>query len=309
MQKTDFAFEILIHDDASTDGTADIIREYEKKYPDLIKPIYQVENQYSKGGGISIRFNFPRAEGKYIALCEGDDYWIDPFKLQKQVDFLEANPEYGLCYTDVDFLYQESKEIKKAVFESGIIPRTVDFEDHLIKKGYLAPCTWVFRKELVKFFDVRGFADGSFAILLDIFKNSKLYFLNKVTTVYRISKGSASRPKDERKTYFYEKGVFEVQKSYISKYDVNEKISRFIYSDAYFRLIKDALLFEDQSFVDEAKNFFFGLGLNADGLVYFCHRAIRTEEKLHIIQTSKFYKISNFFLSPLYLLKDKISKK
>src|SRR5690625_3999133 len=76
MQKCNFKFEVLIHDDASTDNTADIIKEYQAKYPDIIKPIYQAENQYSKGvRGINIRFNFPRAQGKYIALCEGDDYW------------------------------------------------------------------------------------------------------------------------------------------------------------------------------------------------------------------------------------------
>jgi len=97
MQKTTFAFEVLIHDDASTDGTADIIREYEKKYPDIIKPIYQTENQYSKGIKNTLTYQFPRAKGKYIAFCEGDDYWTDPYKLQKQADFLEANPEYNLC--------------------------------------------------------------------------------------------------------------------------------------------------------------------------------------------------------------------
>ena len=75
MQKTDFKYEILIHDDASTDNTAKIIREYEEKYPDLIKPIYQKENQWSKGNyRISSTFNIPRAKGKYIAFCEGDDF-------------------------------------------------------------------------------------------------------------------------------------------------------------------------------------------------------------------------------------------
>ena len=91
MQKTDFVFEILIHDDASTDKTADIIREYEAKYPDLIKPIYQTENQYSKGIGAPSIFQHPRVKGKYIALCEGDDYWTDPLKLQKQYDAMEAH--------------------------------------------------------------------------------------------------------------------------------------------------------------------------------------------------------------------------
>lgn len=91
MQKCDFEYEILIHDDASTDGTQDIIKEYQDKYPEIVKPIFQIENQLSKGvRAINATFNYPRAQGKYIALCEGDDYWTDPLKLQKQVDFLNS---------------------------------------------------------------------------------------------------------------------------------------------------------------------------------------------------------------------------
>lgn len=96
-QKTDFKYEILIHDDASTDNTADIIREYEKKYPELIKPVYQVENQYSKGVNITTEYHLPRLKGKYVALCEGDDYWTDPLKLQKQYDAMEMHPEVDIC--------------------------------------------------------------------------------------------------------------------------------------------------------------------------------------------------------------------
>ena len=103
MQQTDFDFEVLIHDDASTDGTQEIIKAYQENYPEIIKPILQSENQYSKGvRGINSTFNYSRAQGKYIALCEGDDYWTDPLKLQKQVDFLEANKEYSLCYHRVN---------------------------------------------------------------------------------------------------------------------------------------------------------------------------------------------------------------
>lgn len=102
MQKTDFPFEIVVHDDASTDKTAEIVREYEKKYPNIIKPIYELENQYSKPG-ISINdITFPYLRGKYIALCEGDDYWIDENKLQMQVDFLSKcllnNILFGLLF-------------------------------------------------------------------------------------------------------------------------------------------------------------------------------------------------------------------
>lgn len=98
MQETDFDYEILIHDDASTDGTGDILREYEKKYPDRVKPLIQTENQYSQGiDNISGAFNFPRVQGKYIFMCDGDDYWVSPHKLQKQVDYLEAHPDCCLC--------------------------------------------------------------------------------------------------------------------------------------------------------------------------------------------------------------------
>lgn len=93
MQKTNFNYEVIIHDDASTDGSVDIIQEYERKYPDIIKPIYQKENIYSKYISVEDKFLVPRTSGKYIAICDGDDFWTDSDKLQKQYDFLEANPD------------------------------------------------------------------------------------------------------------------------------------------------------------------------------------------------------------------------
>ena len=109
MQKVNFAFEVLINDDASTDGTAKIIREYEEKYPDIIKPTYQTENQYSQGVKINQTILFPKAKGKYIAFCEGDDYWVDPYKLQKQVDALENNPDCYFCVCRVDLIEENGE--------------------------------------------------------------------------------------------------------------------------------------------------------------------------------------------------------
>jgi glycosyltransferase involved in cell wall biosynthesis len=100
MQQTNFPFVAIVHDDASTDGSAAIIREYEGKYPNIIKPIYEIENQYSKRDGSVGRIMDEAIDAtgaKYVAMCEGDDYWTDPLKLQKQVDFMEENPEYVLC--------------------------------------------------------------------------------------------------------------------------------------------------------------------------------------------------------------------
>lgn len=98
MQKTNFRFEAIVHDDASTDGTADIIREYAGKYPDIIKPIIEKENLYSRHDGSLAKEMDKHMRGKYIALCEGDDFWTDSLKLQKQYDFMEAHPECSLCF-------------------------------------------------------------------------------------------------------------------------------------------------------------------------------------------------------------------
>jgi glycosyltransferase involved in cell wall biosynthesis len=97
MQKTTFKVEIIIHDDASNDGTAEIIREYEKQFPKLFFNVLHEENQYSQGKNVMLSL-FEKPRGKYVALAHGDDYWTDPNKLQKQVDFLEANEEYVLCF-------------------------------------------------------------------------------------------------------------------------------------------------------------------------------------------------------------------
>lgn len=116
-QKVNFKYEILIHDDASTDNTANIIRGYEEKYPDIIKPIYQAENQYSKGSYPSM-INLERAKGKYIALCEGDDYWTDCNKLQKQIDYMEQHKDCTLCFHNAKVINTDG-----VVINSRFLPR------------------------------------------------------------------------------------------------------------------------------------------------------------------------------------------
>lgn len=96
-QNTNFKYEVIVHDDASTDNTASIIQEYADKYPNIIKPILQKENQYSKGVRITEEYIYPKCNGKYIAFCEGDDYWCDENKLQKQVEVLETHQDYVAC--------------------------------------------------------------------------------------------------------------------------------------------------------------------------------------------------------------------
>lgn len=149
MQETSFPFEIIIHDDASTDGTSEIIQEYANKYPELFVTILQKENQWSKGGGsIYVRFVYPRAKGKYIALCEGDDYWTDPLKLQKQVDFLEANTNCDICFTyslKVDQFGKKLEEIQNL--------KLINYSQHDIltgKKYQTRTSTIVIRRYLIE---------------------------------------------------------------------------------------------------------------------------------------------------------------
>jgi glycosyltransferase involved in cell wall biosynthesis len=121
MQKTDFPYEVIVHDDASTDGTADIVREYERKYPGIIRGIYQKENQYSKGVVISREFIYPQVRGEFVALCEGDDYWTDPLKLQKQVDALRAHPELDGCAHRVLLLGGKRKRFAAPSLRSRVL--------------------------------------------------------------------------------------------------------------------------------------------------------------------------------------------
>lgn len=108
MQKTSFPFEVIVHDDASTDGTTAIVQEYARHYPDIIKPVIETENQWQKGGlkHIIKIMNEKYRKGKYIAFCEGDDYWTAPQKLQLQVDFLESHPEYSMCFHSAKKKYE-----------------------------------------------------------------------------------------------------------------------------------------------------------------------------------------------------------
>lgn len=149
MQETSFPVEILIHDDASTDGTDDIIRYYTARFPELVFPLYEEENQYSKPNHRHIDlYNFERARGKYIAYCEGDDYWTDPYKLHKQVDFLETHPDYSVCWHRCQRLYV--KDDKLADDSCGGLlhdKEGIDIDIPTLLSGwYTQPLTMVFRR-------------------------------------------------------------------------------------------------------------------------------------------------------------------
>lgn len=143
MQKTDFPWEVIVHDDASTDGSVSIIQEYAEHYPKIIKPIYQKENQYSRGLKPTY-FTSKKVQGEFIAFCEGDDYWLDERKLQIQADFLKKNSEYSVCGHDA-FIFDEEK-----ILELSKLPDRYKRDvsaDALSKGWFILTLTTMFRSK------------------------------------------------------------------------------------------------------------------------------------------------------------------
>lgn len=189
MQQVNFKYEILIHDDASTDGTDEIIKEYAAKYPDIIKPLYEEVNQYSTDNPKGMAYwNFSRAKGKYIAMCEGDDYWTDPLKLQKQVDFLERHTDYVLC-THHFFRFDQNVA---CYYENNSTIQLEDFTydiDYYIKYNnwVTQPLTSLFRLDSLCLLDFMNLPIKKDTVLFyEILKNGKGLLMKEPMGVYRI---------------------------------------------------------------------------------------------------------------------------
>ena len=192
-QKTNFAYEIIIHDDASTDGTNDIIKEYVEKY-DNIRYILQKENQYSKDVNIEKEFVFPIARGKYIAYCEGDDYWCDDGKLQEQYDAMELHPECSMCTHYTELISSDTGKVigelphKKFKLTTGIIDKELLFRIISVGVFHLSSC--FFRKKYIgeyvstppDYVDVMS-EDVGYMFFFGL--RDSVYFINSTMSSYR----------------------------------------------------------------------------------------------------------------------------
>lgn len=245
MQKTSFSFEVLIHDDASTDNTANIIREYEKKYPDIIKPIYETENQYSKKKGLVNKIQYSRVKGKYIAICEGDDYWIDPYKLQKQYDALENHSDVDICATSAIMVDAESK---KEICE--ISPKShntiISIEDVILGGGgFVATASLMYRSSLNENIpNFRNYLNIDYTLQIHGALRGGMLYLSDNTLSYRLmSEGSwTSRNKDATlKRNFYHKilKMFRMLDNYTNMH-YNSAINKAILKTEYKILYIDS---------------------------------------------------------------------
>jgi glycosyltransferase involved in cell wall biosynthesis len=192
MQKSNFPYEVIVHDDCSTDGTTEIIQEYAKNYPDVIKPIIETENQWQKGGlkHIIHLMNESYRCGKYLAFCEGDDYWTDPCKLQKQVDFLEAHPDYSMCFHSAKKKYET--DAKAWIDCETIQDKDYDATDIFI--NWTVPTASVLcRKEAMDFYASlkrpERIQNYDIFIILSCAMVGKLRGMHEQMSVYRIQGG------------------------------------------------------------------------------------------------------------------------
>ena len=193
IQETDFPFEVLIHDDASTDRTADIIREYEKRYPHIIKPIYQKENQWSKNKGVIRDAQYGRTQGMYIALCEGDDYWCHKYKLQTQIDAMFLNDNVDISFHSAMAVDVESGRVDK-IAEYLNETKVFSVEDVILGGGGFMPtASIIYKKEirpLIAYWRDKAPVGDVVMQFIGALKGGALYLPN-VFSVYRVGTPSS----------------------------------------------------------------------------------------------------------------------
>jgi glycosyltransferase involved in cell wall biosynthesis len=229
MQNTNFEYKLIIGEDCSTDRTNEIVKQYTEKYPDKITAFLNKKNLGIKNNAKQI---YTACTAKYIALLEGDDYWTDPLKLQKQVDFLETNPEYGMVCTDYNVHWQSSDKMVTA-YNTKVYRRNkssdITYDDYLIDRSSIGTATALIRKDLYNLYfkEIDPYSKdwgvvGDTPLWLYIAQKSKIKNLHIVTATYRKLENSACNFTDLHKHYEFVKKGYEIPHFFIKKYGCNE---------------------------------------------------------------------------------------
>lgn len=259
MQKTNFQFVAIVHDDCSLDRTTDVIHEYEKKYPNIIIPIYETENQYHKGTLGQIMNDAVTASGaEYVALCEGDDYWTDPYKLQKQVDFLDTHPEYVICAHNA---YQHfSNNLWKLFVNPNYREHDICLSE-MLAKWHTPTASLIYRKDVLdKVPATKSYPNGDYYLMLRLLSQGKFYYDPSVMSVYRMHNDSVSAEMNRNTITLYDDIISllnEVRSLYkeidqplfdeaVSNYEAkkrdslrsNDSVKKWFYRKTYTRAVK-----------------------------------------------------------------------
>lgn len=287
MQKTNFAFEILIHDDASTDRTVEIIKAYERNYPKIIKPIYQTENQYSKGVVVDNVYNFSRAKGKYIAFCEGDDFWVDENKLQIQVDYMEQHKECCLCIHSALKVSREKKSIGE--IRPDKVSRSFTTVDMILGEGGMfATNSIVFPTKLTNnmpdFYFNAPVGDYPLVIYLSLMGD--VFYIDKCMSAYRVMAMNSWTSKIQGNI------GEEIKHNQLIENMLNEidEYTKFAYSDAIKKRIKQNrfnIMLQQRRFKEakegEYREFYNALNVKNKTKIYlkqYCPRLVKVLKKI-----------------------------
>lgn len=230
MQKTGFVVQLLVGEDCSSDNTAQIVAGYAEKYPNTIVATYNPENiGMIKNSAKTLE----RCTGKYIAICEGDDYWTDHYKLQKQIDFLEANPEFGMVHTDADVLFQNTGVFKKRYnYNSGWEIPEGEIYDDLLRGIFIKTLTVTLRKDLVDRYyneiNCDKWTVGDFPLFLFISGHSKVKYFNYSSGVYRILNKSATHQVSFKERSEFLRGLHSIELFFADKYGCSKETLAYI---------------------------------------------------------------------------------
>ena len=233
-QKTNFDFEIIIIDHASTDHSYEIIQEYQNKFPEKVRTF---RNEVNLGIARTWKKVCQEAKGQYIARCDSDDFWTDPLKLQKQVDLLDASTDSLWSNTEFDMVDLDGNIFQKDAFANKALPLIDSYEEMLVMKGMTMASTWLVDTALMQ--DVSAqisdtATDDTFELQLELFKRTKISFLSDSTTVYRMNLGSDSKPMTLETAERRFTGILDSQIKYLNKYP-DQDIQRI----SHLALVKD----------------------------------------------------------------------
>ena len=216
-QEVDFDYEIVIGEDCSLDDTRRIVSDYQKKYPDKIR-LYLSKRPLNdrKSGQLNFVRNLKGCRGKYIALLDGDDYWSSPYKLQKQVSFLDNYPECALCFHPVAKLCDEGSETQQTLYPSNK-KQFYTFED-LLKGNFIATCSTMLRNKLFQEFPDWYFqvAIGDWPLHLLNAQHGQIGYLDEVMAVYRMHRGGMCATRGVIQNYL---GIIKCYRFFYSHFD------------------------------------------------------------------------------------------
>lgn len=262
MQNCNFNFEIVVGEDCSTDKTREIVNKYVERYPDKIRIITSDTNV---GAIENAKRTLSECTGKYLALCEGDDFWNDPLKLQKQVDFLEANPDYGLVHTDVNHYNENEGRLERDINKTDNIdfPSGFIFEEYLKGDLFIKTASVVVRKDIFlqasdfDLFTKKGWVLQDLPTWLEITHKTKVKYLPETTATYRLAEESASRTSDILKQHRFHKSVYDIRFYFWENYSGNSEIKKELDTRYIATMIGDAYKLKDLAL--------------AKSILHYCH--------------------------------------